>query len=211
MTTLICRLLVALSRTLAAGVSFGAAKDERRSRAQVLAALACALAPGVASAGDTSRGQFAVWAVGLPSANFIMEHQAAVIQVTPEDVARGVVQVRGGSRLVITADSPTGYAVDFYTVGKLFQAVQIDGIGSAVELGPKGGTVVQQEAAAGRRVVAINYRFFLAPDATPGTYAWPLELAVRRVVTSDVQLLAKDRRHVTLSRIIHNLDLRPFE
>jgi hypothetical protein len=53
--------------------------------------------------------------------------------------------------------------------------------------------VVQREAAAGRRVLALDYQFILAPDARPGTYAWPLELAVREVVTRDPQPSRTDR------------------
>ena len=149
--------------------------------------LASALVTGIAAADGTPRGQFAVWAIGLPDGYVVMEYQPEVIHVTADDVTRGVVQVRGGSRLVITVDSPTGYAVDFVARGKLFRSVKVAGIGSAVELGPTGGTVVEREAAAGRRVLALDYQFILAPDARPGTYAWPLELAVRKVATRDPQ------------------------
>ena len=161
--------------------------------------VACALVTGVAAADGTARGQFAVWAVGLPNGYVMMEHQAPTIHVTADDVAQGVVQVRGGSRLVITTHAPSGYTVDFHTRGALFQAVQIDGIGRAVEFGPTGGTVVQREAVSGRRVVVVDYRFLLAPGAPPGTYAWPLDLVVRGVAASDLQLAGSDRRHVTLS------------
>ena len=168
-------------------------------RVFVFVGFACTLAAGIAAAGDTSRSQFAVWAIGLPDGYVMMEHQAPTIQITADDVAKGVVQVQGGSRFVITTRMPTGYTVDFFTRGALFQAVGIDGIGRAVELGPTGGTVVQQEAAAGRRVVAIDYRFVLAPGTTPETYAWPLALAVRGIVTSDLQRLGRHSRQVILS------------
>lgn len=162
-------------------------------------ALACALVAGMAAADDTPRRQLAVWAIGLPSANFIMEYRAAVIHVTAEDVARGAVEVRGSSRLVMTTDSPTGYAVEFSSRGNLFQAVRIEGTGSAVELGPMGGTLVQREAARGRRVIALNYRFLLSPGTTPGTYPWPLDLAVRGTAVGDLQYLVGNRRNTRLS------------
>ena len=167
-------------------------------RVFVFVGFACTLAAGIAAAGDTSRGQFAVWAIGLPDGYVMMEHQAPTIQVTADDVAKGVVQVRGGSRFVITTHTPTGYTVDFFTGGALFQAVGIDGIGCAVELGPTGGTVVQQEVAAGRRVVAVDYRFVLAPGTTPGTYAWPLEIVVRGPVSSDLECSSGASRLLTI-------------
>jgi len=162
-------------------------------------AVACALVAGMAAADDTERHPLAVWAVGLPSAHFIMEYQVPVIQVTSEDIARGAVEVRGGSRLVMTVDSPTGYALDISSRGKLFTAIRIDGAGSTAELGAAGGTVVQREGRIGRRVIALNYRFILAPDAIPGTYAWPLDLAVRSLAADDLQSRVTGRHNAAPS------------
>ena len=157
--------------------------------------LFCLVFTGIAAAQDAPR---AAWAIGLPDGYVIMEHQARMIEVSADDVARGVVEVRGGSRLVITAHAPSGYAVDFRTRGTVFQPIEIDGIGAVVELSPHGGTVAQRQSA-GRRVIEINYRFALAPGTAPGTYAWPLDLAVRSPVTVDLQHLARNRRDATLS------------
>jgi hypothetical protein len=149
----------------------------------MLAGWACVVAAGAVTADDSPpRVPFAVWAIGLPNGYIIMEHQVAVLHVTADDVARGALQVRDGSRLVITAHSPTGYVVQFSARGKWFQSVQIEGIGSPVDLGGIGGSVVQRETAAGRRFVPIHYRFILAPGTTPGTHAWPLQVAVRALV-----------------------------
>ena len=192
------------TRSLANSRSAGAIQpaprpEARKTRSRLFAvlALACALDTGIAAARGTPRGQFGAWAIGLPDGYVMMEYQAPVIQVTADDVARGVIEVRGGTRLVISSRSPTRYAVDFFTRGALFQPVEIEGLGNAVELGPTGGTVVQQQAAPGRRVVTLNYRFVLAPGTAPGTYAWPLDLAVRRAVMGDLERLARDHRNVT--------------
>ena len=157
-------------------------------------ALACALNASIAAAQGAPR---AAWAIGLPAGYVMVEHQASAIKVNAGDVARGVVEVREGSRLVITSDAPSGYAVDFLIRGTVFQLVEIDGISGAVELNPRGGTTVQHQGA-GRRVVTINYRFMLAPGTSPGTYVWPLDLTVRSAVTAYVQRLAKDHRNETL-------------
>jgi len=61
----------------------------------------------------------------------------------------------------------------------LIRAGWIEAIGRTFEIDSSGGTVVQREAAAGRHGVEIDYQFVLASDAIPGTYAWPLDLAVR--------------------------------
>ena len=141
----------------------------------------------------------AVWAIGLPNGYVIMEHQAQAVRVTADDVARGVVDVQSGTRIVITTTEPSGIAVDFRSSGKLLRAVRIDGIGRGTEFGPEGGTIVESQAAAGLRVVMVNYRFILAPDTTPGTYAWPLTLAVRAPARRDLASLTGARTTVTAS------------
>ena len=170
------------------------APRRKRSTARWWVGIACALATGIAAGGDTSPAPFAVWAMGLPSGSVVMESQDPVIRVTPEDVARGAVEVHGGTRLVVVSNAPAGFAMDLLTRGSIFQAVQIDGIGGTAELGSKGGTLVQAQVLPGRRVVALDYRFVLAPGATPGTYAWPLELAVRGLTPTDLHRLSLDRR-----------------
>ena len=155
--------------------------DKRILRAAVLA---LAVTGGSAAAGGTLQ----VWAIGLPNGYVIMEHQASVLEVSAQDVANGVVEVRGGSRLVITLKSPAGYAVHLRSHSGLVQAASIEAIGRTVEMEANGGVLVQREAPAGRHVVAIDYRFVLAPDAVPGTYAWPLDLAVRAPLSGDREL-----------------------
>jgi len=146
-----------------------------------LAVLACAL-PAASAVAD---GPLRVWAIGLPNGYVIMEHQARVLHVSAEDVARGVAEVRGGSRFVFTLHAPGGYTVNFRARGALIQRTWIGGIGRTVEIDSSGETVVQRKAAAGRHIVAIAYRFLLAPDAVPGTYPWPFDVAVRRPLSGD--------------------------
>jgi len=154
---------------------------------------------GFAAADSTPHGQFAVWAIGLPNGYVIMEHQAQAVRVTADDVMRGMVDVQSGTRIVITTTEPSGIAVDFRSPGKLFRAVQIDGIGSGMQFGPAGGTIIESQATAGRRVVTVNYRFILAPDTNPGTYAWPLTLAVRAPALRDLASLTGAHNTVTNS------------
>jgi hypothetical protein len=154
------------------------------------AAFACAVSAGSAAAG----GPLQVWAIGLPNGYVVLEHQARVLEVSAQDVANGIVEVRGASRLVITLKSPASYAIDFRTRGCLVQAGSIEAMGRTVEMEAKGAVVVQREAPAGRHVVPIDYRFVLAPDAVAGTYAWPLDLAVRAPHSTDGELPNAARR-----------------
>jgi hypothetical protein len=148
------------------------------------AGLACTVSAGSA----TADGPLQVWAIGLPNGYVVMEHQARVLEVSAQDVVSGRVEVRGGSRLVITLTSPAGYALDFRARGQSVQAGSIEAIGRTMEMGSQDAVLVQREAAAGRHVVAIDYRFVLAPDAAPGTYPWPLDLSVRALLSGDREL-----------------------
>ena len=165
-------------------------------RLRILIGVACALVADVAAAGGPS---LAVWAIGLPHGYIVMEHQAKVIDVTDEDVARGFVQIAGGSRLVVSTRSQGDYAVHFATREALFRSVRIEGIGRTVELGAQGGTVVERDAPAGRSVVAVNYRFDLALGTAPGTYAWPLEVVARRAPPEGFVASSPNPALVTLS------------
>jgi len=168
-------------------------------RPRILLGVVCALVTGVTAADNTSPGTLAVWAIGLPHGYIVLEHQAKVIDVTSEDVARGSVQIAGGSRLIVATRSQGGYAVHFAARGALFRSVQVEGIGRTVELGAQGGTVVERDAPAGRAVVAVNYRFQLAPGTVPGTYAWPLEVVARRALPEGFVASSPNPALVTLS------------
>ena len=150
-----------------------------------------------AASDGTARGLFTVWAIGLPNGYIVMEHQAQVVHVSAEDVARGVVEVRGGSRLIVNTHAPSRYALDFSNQSTVFRPIGISGVG-AVALDPKGASVAQQQPA-GRRVVALDYKFELAPGTRPGAYPWPLVLTVRSVSQEGVPELAGERHDVLLS------------
>jgi hypothetical protein len=145
----------------------------------VRAGLASLFFAGIAAAADTPREPFTVWAIGLSNGYIVMEHQARVVHVTAEDAARGVVEVRGGSRLIVTTHAPSRYALDFSNQSTVFRPIGIKGAGK-VGLSPKGASAGQQQPA-GRRVLALDYEFALAPGTRPGVYPWPLALTVRSV------------------------------
>jgi hypothetical protein len=156
-----------------------------RGKQCVVFAFACAFAASSAIADEKAHTPLQVWAIGLPNGYVVMEHQARGIHISAEDVERGYVEVREGSRLIVALRSPGGYAVDFRSVSGIIRDARIGGIGDAIEIETSGGTAVQWQAASGRHVVAIDYRFRLAPGTVSGSYAWPLVLAVRIPLSGD--------------------------
>lgn len=163
-------------------------------RVRTISLAACLVAPGAAAADSLS-----VWAIGLPHGYIVMEHQARTIQVTPEDAARGFVDVSGASRLVVTTRAPADYAVHISSRAPMFRSVQVHGIGRTTELGTQGGTLVGRSVPAGKSVVSLSYRFALAPGTAAGTYPWPLRIVARAAAAADVVAEGESPAHLTLS------------
>lgn len=129
----------------------------RKMRKTVLAlsALACALPAGIALADGGARGQFPVWAIGLPNGYLVMDRQSRVIQVTTDHRARGAAKAPGDA--LVTNQVPPARVADIQVSGALIRAVGIDGVGQVMELAAAPGTPGQGETAAtvpGARVVA---------------------------------------------------------
>jgi hypothetical protein len=168
------------------------------SRVRVVrAGVASLFFAGIAAAADTPRSPFTVWAIGLPNGYIVMEHQARVVHVTAEDAARGVVEVRGGSRLIVTTHASSRYALDFSNQSTVFRPIGIKGAGK-VALRAKGASAGQQQPA-GRRVLALDYEFALAPGTRPGIYPWPLALTARNISPEDAGEVASGDSDVMLS------------
>jgi len=144
-----------------------------------LVGVACASHTGAALPAGPPAPQLAVWAIGLPHGFVTMEHQVAAINVTADDVARGEVRVRAGSRIVVTMRHPASHTVEFRARSGFASAMSIEGLARTVNLGATETVVVPTHAVAGRQVFELDYRFALAPGVIPGTYAWPLQVAVR--------------------------------
>lgn len=151
----------------------------------VTAALVAALAvvstyPADAQAGSKS-ASVAVSAVVLPKAVALVAYQAAQLNVTADDVARGYIDVPSGSRLVLKTTSRSGVMIDVHPRLDIFQSVQIQAPAGTVEIGPNGGTLVERVSGIGGAPVELTYRFRLAEHVRPGVYAWPLALEVRPI------------------------------
>lgn len=115
----------------------------------------------------------------VADAKMRVNFQATQISVTKTDVARGYVEVAAASRYSVNGIDPSGYLLVFHPVGKLFESAQVGGLGSVVELGADGGTVVQRGPLPANLTQELSFRFVLRPGLLPGSYPWPLRLSVR--------------------------------
>jgi hypothetical protein len=61
----------------------------------------------------------------------------------------------------------------------IFSSVKIEGLGGQVILGTEGGAVTRSDLGLKISENTLNYHFILKASLQPGTYDWPLQLAVR--------------------------------
>ncbi len=172
--------LIAAGRATHEQVTRGLTLQRKLVVAALIAALSLACAPAVQDASAAQKSaSLQVSATVIASARLRIDHQQAQLSVTSEDIARGYVDVPAGSRFSVATNSRTGYFVDFHPRVGVFASVQIDGLGSAVQLGADGGTVSHGNDGLRSVPHELSYRFYLKPALTPGNYEWPLLLAVR--------------------------------
>ena len=147
--------------------------------ALIMATMLAPLASTVpsAQAGQTASMQVSVTVIANTKVR--TDYQATQLKITEADVTRGYIDVSAASRFLVSTNSRSGYLVEFYPIGNLFESVQIEGLGNAVRLGADGGTIVQRNPLLTNMNHELSYRFILRPDAQSGSYQWPLLLSVR--------------------------------
>jgi len=154
-----------------------------RMQRQITVAAMCStlavstIAPAVEAA--SQRGQIAVSAVVPAQIVAQVVEQPSEITITDADVLRGYVEVPVGSRLRVTSNNPAGYFIDFFTRLAIFRSVRVSNSAGSADLGPDGGTIIERGQHGRNLPLDLSYRFMLAANAQPGTYAWPLTLNVR--------------------------------
>jgi hypothetical protein len=155
----------------------------RLQRRLAVAALASSVAltslsTGWAVAGGVV-GALGVQAYVAPSAVMQIEQRADRVVVSTADIARGYVDVHSASLVKVRTSSRAGYILDFSPRGALFKSVQVSGFAGHGDIGPDGGALVARHAPGGDGFAELHYRIYLADGIEPGTYDWPLALAVR--------------------------------
>jgi hypothetical protein len=106
------------------------------------------------------------------------DFQATQLKISGKDVARGYVDVPAASRFSVVTNSRSGYLMELYPVGEVFDSVQIGGLGNTVQMGADGGVIVQRGSFPANSIHELSFHFVLRPGTLPGNYPWPLQLSV---------------------------------
>jgi hypothetical protein len=130
-----------------------------------------------AQAGNT-RATFGVSVTVNPVARINHESPDHIV-ITDLDIQRGFVDVESNSAIQVSSNSTAGFALDIYSVSNIFNNVVINGVDGEVRLNAEGGSIVHRWSHAQTQSMLLSYRFVLRPDIQPGTYSFPLQMAVR--------------------------------
>lgn len=128
---------------------------------------------------DAGSGAVGVTATVMGRAAIKVISQTDELVITDADAERGYVEVSLGSIIEVRTNSRAGYALIFGPVKAPFRAIELDGLQRNIEISENGGWVVEPYPGKGPHTLEISYKFILADNAEPGTYAWPVRMSVR--------------------------------
>ncbi|HYS54149.1 MAG TPA: hypothetical protein VER58_10345 [Thermoanaerobaculia bacterium] len=113
----------------------------------------------------------------VPYLRWSVTGEPGTVEVTAEDLQRGVLEVRGIVANVRTND-PAGYVITFRFDSTVFKGAEITGLRQAVAVGPGGAFVIGRENLT-RQPLRVHLR--LPDGAAVGRYGWPLRIEVSRL------------------------------
>jgi hypothetical protein len=172
--------LVATGHATSTQVTHGLKLQRKLIIAALLAALSLASAPAVQNAcAEPHTTKLTVMARVATFFRMQVEHQAAALTITANDIERGYVEVPAASSFSVITNTPDGFVVDFRPRSDVFRSVLVTGLQNPFEIDAHGGTVMHSVPHGRTTYHQLGYRFMLRPDLQPGNYPWPLEISVR--------------------------------
>jgi hypothetical protein len=115
------------------------------------------------------------------SALRVLFHPSEVV-VTYADILRGYVDLPVAARLEIQNTNLTGYMVVFHGLTTPFQKVIVKGFDKDIVVDTYGGSVIQPYHGRDPLLLELSYRVVLSKKIRPGTYAWPLTIAISPII-----------------------------
>jgi len=128
-----------------------------------------------ASAASTS-AQLSISVQVVARTILTVDSQPAALEVTATDVARGYVEVPQAVMFHVKSNAINGYTVQFDPMSYPFSRADINWGNTMATVGAD-GTWLRQPYQQGTTAGSLNVHLTLAPDATPGSYSWPVRLA----------------------------------
>ncbi len=137
------------------------------------------MASFAAATAKDARTSFNVGITVNATAKIEQQSAPADLQLSPEDLRRGYIDVAQPTALLIRSNSARGYALDVTTVAPIVVAMVIHGFDADLRLGQEGGTIIQRWQQPHPVNLSLRFRLSLAPGLAAGRYPWPMRFAVR--------------------------------
>jgi hypothetical protein len=115
------------------------------------------------------------------SALRVLFHHSDVV-VTYADILKGYVDVPVAARLEIQNTNLSGYMVIFHGLTTPFHKVIVKGFDKDIVVDTYGGSVIQPYHGRDPLLLELSYRVVLSKKIRPGTYAWPLTIAISPII-----------------------------
>lgn len=150
-------------------------KGAARSAGAALALVVSLACPAVALADSIG---VTVSATILKHASLQVLAQPSSIVVTPQDVARGYVDVPAPARVAVKHNTP-GYMLVFAGESEFVRQIRVSGLGADVQMGAGGGAIARNTPVRGmdNTVIEMAFRFELAAGTQQGVYPWPIQMS----------------------------------
>lgn len=104
-----------------------------------------------------------------------IQHVRSVL-VTPQDIARGFVEVPYGSRIALSAAAQC--VIEISATGSFFRSVTVRSVHGTGRIEANGPALRQRACAGAASSVDLSFRFELAPHVEAGLYRWPVLASV---------------------------------
>ncbi len=128
-----------------------------------------------AFAGDKGKISVRAEILGHLSQTVIQDQSA--LTISKEDIARGYIDIQGGTVLQVKTNTATGYFLHVGMQENMVREVQVIINGRQVYVPVGGGMVHQLSPKTMQETLQIGYRIFIAEDTLPGNYAWPVSIS----------------------------------
>lgn len=114
--------------------------------------------------------------------HFQLQSQPGSFSISPQDIARGYLDLNQETIFDVETNSAQGVALEFRGIdsGADIQDVLVTGGTPGFRMPASGGVMLLQEGwhPTVHRTLRLGYRLMLGPAARAGSYAWPLSLGV---------------------------------
>jgi hypothetical protein len=131
--------------------------------------------------GHQTSAKITINATVLERTTMTVLKQIPEIVVTNDDIIRGFVDIYAATRISVRSNNPAGYLLAFENLSgqsSIFNSITVRVGAKEVQLSQNHGWV-SQPYVHGTVTLDVSYHFLLTKDAQPGTYSWPLMLAIR--------------------------------